>query len=642
MAQYDSSLEYFQKIKGANIPELYWNNYAKLLRNMGREENNIQNYQTALTFYQRELRIFPDKSPTDKGIIYNEIGFCYLEKAKLEHSLKLEASVKQEIDSANYYFAQANHSFEEEKSSILWTIRNYSGKGRTHLFNYQLFQNPDNLDKSVDYFAKILTLMPSLRKKLTTETSKSILTDLLYNAYEPALEANYALYKSNPTPENLQSAYNFIQSSKALALWEEMNRNQKDTTQKVDNQVKTADIQAKCKAENSAFIDYFQGKQSIFIFYTTPTQQGFLQKSISESDLQQQTDSLKFYMDSISNPNFKMARARYMEIGNELYKTVFSEIDSILSAEKIHKINLVLDGYLHKIPFDGLMYDLKKKKYLIEKYNIALNHSAAFWLQNSDNKRISADIVAFAPVFDYTFYKEYLPSKNKFERELPKTETTLNELDSMYEMKTYLRSQATKQQFLEVAEKYNIIHLATHGFADEAQSENSFIALAPDKAQDSVQKGHLDLMDIYGMKLRAQLALLTACETGKGLIKKGEGVISLARAFRYAGCERIIMTLWSVDERATMAITKDFYRNLAAGKCYGDALYEAKLAYLNGHRTSAMPSKWAGMVFIGNANGYCDLSSGANGYLTLMLRGIGLVCVALLGFVGWRWWKSRH
>lgn len=637
IAQYDSSLVYFKKIKGKNIPEFYWNNYAKLLRNMGREENNIQKYQTALTFYQRELRLFPEKSPTDKGIIYNEIGFCYLEKAKLQHSLKAGTSVKQEIDSANYYFVHANHFFEEEKSSILWTIRNYSGKGRTHLFNYQLSQNPDNLDQSVDYFAKVLTLMPSLRKKLETEISKSILTDLLYNAYEPALEANYALYKSNPTPENLQSAYDFIQSSKALALSEEMNRSSKEKrsndTQSIDNQVKIANIQAKCKAENSFFVDYFQGKENVFIFYATAEKQGLLCKKGNMAEINAMIILLMNKMDmELSTMNIGVKNA-YIRNNYSLYKTLFADLDSIFKVSSLKypiKTTLVLDGNLHKIPFDALMLDslAKPPHYLIEKYNFNYAFSAAMWLQAKPDNATNTQILAMSPVFDAEFDKSY-PFPHS-EISLDNSFTTLTSLQEKYGITTYFHAQATPNRLRENATKYGLLHLATHAIGNDTLPEKSYLALAPDKERDSISKGYFWLNDIYATKMKASLALLTACETGKGQIKKGEGVMSLARAFRYAGCERIIMTLWSVDEQTTMDITKAFYDNLANGESYSEALHKAKLAQIK-----KTPDKWAALVLIGDGNGHFAVKKHSSFWGYLLAGGILL----LLG--GYWFYKSR-
>jgi len=631
----DSALFYFQKVISP-YPEAYWFNYAKAWRGLAHKKANFSFFKKALFCYHNALGSATEKQ--EIGEIYNEIGFCYWELENVLREQNKQLPLSSEIDSAKMYFQKALPLI----SSCLDSIRNYSGRARIDLLSYNSSNKYQDLAESVHNFSKILALMPRLRKKLETETSKSILTDLLYNAYEPALEANYALYKSNPTPENLQSAYNFIQSSKALALREEMNQNQKNKTQNIDNQVKIADIQAKCKAENSVFVDYFQGKENVFIFYATAEKQGLIQRKCSAVAM----DTLiPYYFQKMKDiallsPELKNM---YQKLSFRFYQSFWQELDSTfhsLSMPYPVKATLVLDGYLHKIPFDALHSDSLGKEYLIDKYNFSYAFSAHFWLENSENKQVDASIIAFAPVFDTSFYQKYVHSPNNFEKTLNETQHTLDSLQKKYEISTFLREEATKQRFFEVAPKYNIVHLATHGFADEENAANSFVALTPNSPQEAVQKGHLRLNEIYNSKMKAELALLTACETGKGQIKKGEGVMSLARAFRYAGCERVIMTLWSVNQASTMEITQKLYDNLAKGENYGDALYHAKKSYLlENEDYRKYPILWSGMVLVGNANGSCKIP--AKTFFTPLNLMLGVFAMAVIAFLIWYLQKRK-
>jgi len=98
--------------------------------------------------------------------------------------------------------------------------------------------------------------------------------------------------------------------------------------------------------------------------------------------------------------------------------------------------------------------------------------------------------------------------------------------------------------------------------------------------QDSTSQryGTLLAQDIVGIKLSAQLAVLSACETGEGQISAGEGLLGFAWAFRAAGCPAIVASQWSVDDAATKALMVDFYQALKAGKDKDLALQEAMLA----------------------------------------------------------------
>ena len=93
----------------------------------------------------------------------------------------------------------------------------------------------------------------------------------------------------------------------------------------------------------------------------------------------------------------------------------------------------------------------------------------------------------------------------------------------------------------------------------------------------------------------------SACETGVGELQTGEGIISLARGFAYAGAKSIITTLWEAYDQSTQALSILFYRYLASGLTKDAALREAKLTYLtqnSGRQTH--PAYWAGLIGIGS------------------------------------------
>jgi len=97
------------------------------------------------------------------------------------------------------------------------------------------------------------------------------------------------------------------------------------------------------------------------------------------------------------------------------------------------------------------------------------------------------------------------------------------------------------------------------------------------------------------------LSILNACNTGTGELQKGEGVMSLSRAFTYAGCPSLVMSLWQIPEAATAEIIQSFISNLQKGATKDVALQQAKLAYLESQpERIASPAYWAGMVATGN------------------------------------------
>jgi len=109
--------------------------------------------------------------------------------------------------------------------------------------------------------------------------------------------------------------------------------------------------------------------------------------------------------------------------------------------------------------------------------------------------------------------------------------------------------------------------------------------------------------EIYDQNLSSNITLLTACETGKPAYQAGEGMISLAHAFNYAGSGSILTILWKVDEQSSTEIIELFYQFLAKGLPKDKALRLAKLDYIStSEGRTVSPQYWAGLVLIGNTS----------------------------------------
>jgi CHAT domain-containing protein len=145
-----------------------------------------------------------------------------------------------------------------------------------------------------------------------------------------------------------------------------------------------------------------------------------------------------------------------------------------------------------------------------------------------------------------------------------------------------------------------ILHFATHGLIDEERPERSGLVLTADPPRDD---GLLQMRQIYGLHLDAQLVTLSACETALGQNVTGEGVIGLTRAFFYAGARSVVASLWDVEDQATARLMEAFYARLRAGEPIDEALRHAKLTLLRGAGPAARPFYWAAFVASGDARG---------------------------------------
>jgi CHAT domain-containing protein/predicted negative regulator of RcsB-dependent stress response len=148
--------------------------------------------------------------------------------------------------------------------------------------------------------------------------------------------------------------------------------------------------------------------------------------------------------------------------------------------------------------------------------------------------------------------------------------------------------------------EYRIVHFATYGMLNNIHPELSGIVLSLVDKAGHQQDGFLRLLDIYNLKLPAELVVLSACQTGLGKEIRGEGLIGLTRGFMYAGAPRIVASLWKVDDRATSELMKRFYLGLLGPEALSPAgaLRQAQLSIWKQKQWRA-PYYWAAFVLQG-------------------------------------------
>jgi CHAT domain-containing protein len=222
----------------------------------------------------------------------------------------------------------------------------------------------------------------------------------------------------------------------------------------------------------------------------------------------------------------------------------------------------------------------------------------------------SSILLSFAPGFTDRQKQKYrvsvadsLQLDNKFLTYIqqPFAVETAKNIAGTFSGAAFVEEKADETTFKKESGKYGIIHLGTHAEMNMKSPLMSHLVFSKNILNDSLDDGYLHAYEIYQMPLRAELAVLTACETGVGQQRNSEGVISLAHSFSYAGCPAIVMSLWSIDEKTSAGIIDDFYHYLAAGLKKNEALRQAKLDYLN-HAPKELqsPYYWAGLVLLGD------------------------------------------
>lgn len=212
--------------------------------------------------------------------------------------------------------------------------------------------------------------------------------------------------------------------------------------------------------------------------------------------------------------------------------------------------------------------------------------------------------------------------------DLPWSKIEISQAAKIFSGKIFFEDQASEKNFKTYSPQAAIVHLATHAEINDTAALYSKFIFTENK--DSTEDNLLYTYELYNMKLNSELAILSACNTGTGKLVHGEGIMSLARGFRYAGCRNIMMSLWQVDDKATSLIIEYFFQNIAKGMGKSEALQSAKLQYLNNaHPAKAAPYYWAGLILIGD-NEPLKLPKNKNSLpLFLFLTAIFLIFVIL-------------
>ncbi|MBX3253162.1 MAG: CHAT domain-containing protein [Chitinophagaceae bacterium] len=281
------------------------------------------------------------------------------------------------------------------------------------------------------------------------------------------------------------------------------------------------------------------------------------------------------------------------------------------------KLIIVPDGDLFYLNFELLLLDDQQKdfaqmNYLIHRYEISYQLSATNAVQTPASQAKEQKAMLLTPVFTDNMKKAYLQfmgdslaaDKQYFSLlRQPFAMKAVQQISRYIKNDLYAEQDAEEAVFKRTAGLYNILHLGTHAEINNQAPLQSRFFLAKQLSADSVtnEDGYLHAYEIYGMHLQAELAVLTACETGSGSLTQGEGVISLAHSFMYAGCPSVIMSLWKIDEKASAGIIAGFYKYLSEGKTKSEALRLAKLEHIKASDlSSAHPYFWAGMTLVGN------------------------------------------
>lgn len=288
----------------------------------------------------------------------------------------------------------------------------------------------------------------------------------------------------------------------------------------------------------------------------------------------------------------KYETASYQAAASQLMNEILTPVLWELSPGPNTDIIFVPDGVLGYLPMEALgSLEEDTFTYFSEDQPIRYQYNLIGNATNEEEPRLV--FAGFAPNYEG---EQVTDSRSEFAPLTHNEEEVEQALQLIKDGGVWKGDDATESRFKQVAPDAKILHLAMHGRLNDNQPSASFLAFAADEEED----GRLYAYEISAMKLNADLAVLSACQTGSGAIQQGEGIMSLARAFQEAGCRSVLMSLWAVNDEATYEFMTRFYGFWKHGYPSSQALVMTRKAMQTETRFRE-PQYWAGFVLMGDS-----------------------------------------
>lgn len=631
-------------------------------------KTKIQGKSTEIVSNYRHLQLLEDiKGDFKKSLMYNDSALFYLgynlanpkDKSQLINTTMLIDAFEKRIQWLNKGYlntaevAYLKEGREHVKRSlslfdeVLISVSDQESKLNLYKVFYNIFDNSLSLyhslverfpDEEV-YFKEALLVSDKSRdivlreKMLKKELSKNeefesllskekhlsqIIEDLELQKYD-LIESNREETKKMTQVENkifeITGSLNEVRNS-LNKIYEEKLHFEIDIANftQIENALET----------NTQYISFFYGSSFIYKLELFGKDHRFSKIKIDSTF----EESINNFYRTLSNVQ---ANQDWKTEAKEIYHTLFPE--PFQSAERI---KIIADGPLTKIPFE-ILFDPKSEQMLIENHLVSYSNSFISYANFEKLKsKASKGFAGFAPEYrTFTIDKKDTLNNSTFallvrsgNYHLPGAQDEVKKISALVDGDEYIKEASNKQQFLESANDYRVLHLSMHALLESENPEYSRL-LFNQGSLKSTEDYSIFINELGNLNLNARLAVLSACNTGSGKFKKGEGKISLSRAFNYAGVPSTVHSLWKVPDEATSKIMYKFYEELKSGKAIDASLRNAKLYYLQENLIpeTAHPFYWAGFILDGKVDPI-DFSKTTTSYWKYFL--LSLVGIILL------------
>lgn len=362
--------------------------------------------------------------------------------------------------------------------------------------------------------------------------------------------------------------------------------------------------------DKTAIIQFATGKTQTFLFVATKTAYGVDLQSypvkLGKHELLKEVMSFRRLIEKQNQTNHLDLAAR------KLHDDLLGDAQTQL--QSVNSLIIVPDGPLWELPFQALK--TQNDRYLIERHAIAyapsLNVLRMFPLRQAGkiNSQSSNRLLAFGNPALKKSGSRASSARLMYQSggPLPEAEKLVLQISKMYGAQkslTLIGGNATEDKFKSLSPGYSIIHLAAHGKFNDLEPMRSRIILSQTGNKPG-EDGYLEACEIAKLKLNADLVILSACETGRGQVRAGEGIIGLPWAIFVAGCPTAVVSQWNVEAQSTSELMFALHKELNRSDKHvskSEAMRQAALSLINGsNKDLNHPFYWAGFVVMGKAD----------------------------------------
>ncbi len=566
----------------------------QILNNIGYAYLELKEYQKTLLYLKEGLkrneRIHDLES---QGMLLVNVGRVYFD---LNDHVKAEEWLHKALQNAQ----------EIEAGHILWEAYFFLGQNHEQKGEYS---------KAIDCYNRSIEVIENVREAIDLDINKAGYARDKVIVYEKLLNLLYFKYYLKSGLDGVgKEIFHVVERAKARTLLELLSSAQRGATGKPTNRASSDSlgpvpvdvIQQQLLDHNSAIAEYFLGDQVSFMLLISKNEF----KVLTLPPRKEIRDSLKAYLKILSDPSKK--RFQGTMASKRIYFELLSPAQGFLPESITHLI-IIPDGILYYLPFETLK---NEKGYLVSQYSISYMPSASSLFYLHEQKRSSVprkDLLAFGnsdyeaqyslssthSPFSKRVLKDIYQDKGFRFSPLPNSSAEVKAVSRFFPQTacdTFIDRQANEKTLKSTAlEDYRIIHFACHSFLDEQDPLNSALVLSPSNGVE--EDGFLQVHEIYDLRMRADLVVLSSCQTGKGKLEKGEGLLGLPKIFFYAGARSTLSTLWEIEDKAALKFMERFYSYLSLGKAKAQALQLAKLQMMRTRYSH--PYYWAAFVLNG-------------------------------------------